>query len=136
MGQLKIARDRVIQALRTEPLRPGRFFHINNDTSAQDCQVCAVGAVLRQHASAALLARFDNYGDLHTTRITQTFCKGSAVCSDPGELIKQKNYMGALSSYFEKIMRAKKQEHVTGQVIDLLIKFVKKNFPAQFTVRY
>lgn len=50
----KLSKKKVIEAILTEPLKPGRFFHIsrkyNSDEQFDDgqCSVCAVGAVLRK----------------------------------------------------------------------------------------
>lgn len=44
----KISKKKVIEAILTEPLKPGTFF--SNELQADDgkCPVCAVGAVLRK----------------------------------------------------------------------------------------
>ena len=44
----KISKAAIIRALETEPLRPGDYHRNTTNAANKTCEVCAVGAILRQ----------------------------------------------------------------------------------------
>lgn len=131
----------IIEALRTEPLVSGAFFRITNETDQEvhTCEVCAVGAVMRKSGIVKKLLQpkvLENYGfeanDIATNTasvLCNQFISGDNWC----RLIKEKNYLGALSNFFEN------EEMIhSGPVLKKTrrrcIEFVKLNFPDQFKV--
>lgn len=113
-----ITRALVIKALKTETLRRRTWFA---DNQKPGCRVCAVGAVLR-HCSFETWARKLNLdlNDLGQPAVKNEDCFGGSQ-TVVKILLKKKNYLGALSEYFES-KHTKKQ----------CIAFVKENFPKSF----
>lgn len=129
-----ITKANCIKALKKEKLKRESFFHCTYVDSGGEvaylptCTVCAVGAILR-HMSFEKWARERNIslpsigyaavgylcspGDYH----------GINTAEETRGLIKEKEYLAALSVYFES-GKSKKQ----------CIEFVRKNFPAILTV--
>lgn len=146
-----IKKSVVIEALMTEPLRAKEFFHTGRqcEIDINTCSVCAVGAVLRKSLGAKKLEAFDkqfNYGD-HIPYagflggyIGQTILKGSFTSDEYGyldDIVAEKNYLGALSIYFEALIDKYEYAELEGEsslpfVRNLLVAFVKKHFPTQF----
>lgn len=166
--KLNVTRKQVLQAIRTEPLRGNRWFHIKMDditgkivpsrkadknlTNNSKCAVCAVGGILdcalggEQQASALsdfagsivssatvedFIGSFD--GVAHGVKLKKT--------RDPEKLFKiatlaslQGKHLSGLSMLFEglysqKRFRTPKTKLANKRLRDILIKFVKKNFP-------
>lgn len=116
-----IRRKDVIVALNTENLKSGSFFR-----GEKGCQVCAVGAVLRK-VSFETWAR-KNKLRLHSVGEEATL--GEYLSSNPKYLIKEGNYMGALSCYFEQASDGCRYSDTV--VLRRTIAFVKKYFPVRF----
>lgn len=115
-----IKRSVVIKALKTENLVRGWFFKSSENKAEvypKDCKVCAVGAILR-HVSFETWARKNNV-DLGDLGVDAT--NGQYAEDNYKELLEYKNYLGALSNYFE-LGRTRKQ----------CIDFVKRYFPKSF----
>jgi len=110
-----ITKTNVIKALNKEDLVRGNFFQ----RESTKCAVCAVGAVLRHMSfekwAIKLINRQGNIGDVATKNV---YVNGSIRY-----LIKEKNYLGALSCYFEQ-----------GHTKKTCIKFVKRYFPKKLTI--
>jgi hypothetical protein len=141
MKTLKIKRAQVIKALRQEPLAKGKWIEI--DDTAYDlfetpsivqakkikCRVCAVGAVLRHNTelSAMEISRFGvQISDVATV-------SNYANKYDIEDLLAEKNYLGALSAYFESTIPLKGSYGRKHR--ERLVRFVKGNFPALIEVR-
>lgn len=127
---MRITRREIIRAIRTEKLIAGAFIQVRFDdvecswVKDKKCKVCAVGAVLRHkgfHNSS-----INDLGGLLTTDC------GALRDSDEKESIAQCAYMSALSIKFEKLA---KRHGCGAKTKELLIKFVKTNFPLQVTLR-
>lgn len=126
---MKITRAEILKAIRVEPLKPGSWVHpiekvINKETGetkeiySKKCEVCAVGAVLRQKGVASR-----NIG-----KRAGGFLAWEAVSTDGDEkeALKEENYLLALSVKFEKLA----ERFGTGKrTRNKLAEFVKKNFP-------
>lgn len=113
-----IKKNVVIEALKKEKLTTGMFFSSYYMSKVpKDCKVCAVGAVLR-HVSFETWARKNSYSlnALGQAATQEEYTGDNIEC-----LIRDKNYLGALSNYFEN-----------GNSKNKCIKFVKKYFPKQF----
>jgi len=116
-----ITKANVIKALKKEKLKCGWFFNSNvTINNVVDCSVCAVGAVLR-HMS------FEKWAIeqcLNTNGLGYAAVENKYISEDINQLLKEKNYLGALSNYFEDYHgdRAK------------TIAFVKKHFPNKLTI--
>ena len=113
-----ITKAQVIIALKKEPLTRGSFFGGIKRTKKK-CEVCAVGAILR-YISFETWAHDIGY---NINRVAYALTNQIATCQDPKGLIKEKNYLGALSCYFE-------DNHTKKQCIA----FVKKHFPKKLTL--
>jgi len=141
-----VTRAMIYKALRTEKLKAGEFFE--NYSNPMDCNVCAVGAVLK-HASFVKAAQ-KNYSDMDEVfngyRISEQVCEDRQCNGVDGalELAEEGNYMGALSSYFEGLMELKAirldkrnrfgetdstSVNVTKSIREKCVQFVKDNFP-------
>ena len=126
-----ITRRMVLKALRTEPLAHGRFWHEDNQNLSlavkPSCRVCAVGAVLRQ---ASFEKSFLDYPQMN---IGQEATRDKFVSGDINALLKEKNYLGALSSYFENFdTRNGFYKDATKVTRKKCISFVKRKFPSKF----
>lgn len=103
----------VIKALKKESLVSGAYFATLGN---KGCDVCAVGAVLRA-------VSFEKWAIKKGVESLGEIAVGYAdPCNDDyKELLKERNWLGALSNFFEQSNdRAK------------TIAFVKEHFPAQF----
>lgn len=145
MKTIKVTRKEILKAIRTEPLKAGTWIHdrkvtldngsgISLQTSVADkkCKVCAVGAVLRQKGIP---------DDKIFWAADSLFCDtGSSECdsdaSDEGnplQNVKDGHYMAALSSKFEQLSKRLGSGKRTRET---LIRFVKRHFPKQVTVKF
>ena len=120
----------VIKALENEPLSFGHFF--NNPNNEKNCEVCAVGAVIRKTLGKNI-NKFDvSHLKEYCIFVTRNMFLGQNVKC----LLKEKNYLGALSCYFEA---HDSDGYNLPAVVDSvlrkkLVSFVKKNFPTRFKV--
>lgn len=131
----------VIKALETEPLKAGKWFD-NEEGRKNDfktCKVCAVGAIVRR--CSALTYALKNkmnvdalVDDLVRFQDTPFNIGRYSNTADIEGQLDIKNYLGALSAFFESTMRYEKTNKPTKKVIKLLVAFVKNNFPKQFEV--
>jgi len=135
-----IKRRTVIRALKTEPLIHGLWWgEKETDKSKYDygrfiganeikpnCPVCAVGAVLR---AASFEKAFLSYDPCNVANSAIKEVDGAGDCWE--ELLEEKNYLGALTNYFESFI-----ERADGTARESTrrkcVEFVKKNFPKQF----
>lgn len=127
-----IERKTVIKALKTEPLARGYFFEVAAE-DIKNCQVCAVGGIVRQHLSDAIL-QAKGWDELSTycEYVTNYKYDSSVDQAEQKQLIKEGNYLGALSAFFERQSDSGK---VTKKHRESLVNFVKKNFPVKFKVK-
>lgn len=131
-----IEKKTVIKALKTEPLQYGTFF----DTavlSERNCSVCAVGAVIRKSLGRKINKSLDicsKFG-IDLSWYCQELTQNKYVGYTPEGLLKNKNYLGALSCYFESFFSKDYDRNVTLEIREKLIEFAKKNFPTRFKVR-
>lgn len=114
-----ITRALVIKALKTETLRRGNWFA---GEQKKDCSVCAVGAVLR-HCSFETWARKKSFGlnSLGWEAVKDADRVNGSQIEDTEILLEDKNYLAALSNYFE-----------LGNSKNKCIAFVEENFPKSF----
>jgi hypothetical protein len=122
-----IKKSQVIKALKTEKLKRGQWFYINDYVSTLPptltCKVCAVGAVLRQVSFVKWAIKNNvNWGYLGDSATNNSECLRGDDAKEEIELeLNNKNYLAALSNYYE-----------SGHTRKQCIEWVKKNFPKQF----
>lgn len=113
-----ITKKQVIEALEKEPvLESGSWFR---GRPKSGCAVCAVGAVLRKVSFEKWARRLR--ADLGTLGLVATNYSFSPS-DDLNKSLKDKNWLGTLSIYFER-----------GHSREKCIAFVKKHFPSKFTL--
>ena len=166
--RLNVTRKQVIEALRTEPLRGNKWFHIKMSeitgraiidkkmTNNSKCAVCAVGSILdcalgkteeandlNQFASDIVThANIDGFIGDYNTDIAYGDKKGKKLRStrDPKKLFaiatlasKDGMHLSGLSMLFEGLYKQKrfrrKGRIANKRLRDILVKFVKQNFP-------
>jgi len=128
-----ITKKQIIKALETElHLERGKFFApvmvYRSDKGygssrrifKKDCPVCAVGSVLRAMSYETWAKR----NKLDLTALGEYVTVEDYIGLHHKKLIKEKNYLGALSCYFEDHDGNRKKT----------IKFVRKYFPAVLTI--
>lgn len=134
---MKISKKLIIKALKIENLAQGEFFNVNFDFSNKHtCPVCAVGAVLRKSLKPSQLPETEN--ELHKLGLRVTNYDAIVNSNNESEwkigiqesLIK-KNYLSALSKYFESTLCLTKSGDVSRRK---LVNFVKKHFPSVITL--
>lgn len=137
MKTVVFTKAEIIKALKTEKLTPGAFARYVRKPSStreahmqtliastkQNCNVCAVGAILRNKFKGYTIYDLNNLGDSVT--------KGFYVDYDTDGLLEAKNYLGALSCEFELLSGICTDESV---IVNMLLEFVKTNFPTRFKV--
>lgn len=135
--RITFTRKQIIRALRTENLGRHGYGFVENDhlNKIGDCHVCAIGAVCR---SAGLTNRqiYDVSAVLcHGEYISFT---GDVEASRPywEKELHKKNYLGALSIYFESIgpLSTNNKYRETPINREQLVDWVKKYIPVEFTV--
>lgn len=121
--KITFKKEEILKAIRTEKLKRGQFFHDSlypKDPVAQTCKVCAVGAIMR--------SKLHKYpSDISLAGLGARMINFQLLWSDTAQiprLIEDKNYLGALSSYFETVSERKCD----------LVKFINKHFPKSITV--
>ena len=112
--KFKFTKKDIVKALKTEPLYFNSFFSVvGSKEELKKCNVCAVGAVMRSNNALMNWAgqRLSYMGG-HITRdecvsnpiqclsFTENMCYLKDLLND---LLLDKNYMGALSVYFESL---------------------------------
>ncbi len=124
---ITINKKKVIEALKTEPLTQGSFFRGYLDgASRKECEVCAVGAVLRKHlGKGKRLEEVDPDLAAGGVYVGRSKIKSNLVNG---------NYLGALSCYFEG-MDTGPYGTVDKSHRKDLVDFVKTHFPNSFKVR-
>jgi hypothetical protein len=125
-----ITKAQVIKALRTEPLEAQAFFHSEYAT-LERCNVCAVGAVMRQTSCL----KWAQENGLRPVRIAQMLTNDQYKTNHPVRQIKEGNYFGGLSSFFEKYYTKKREKDGVRAARAMMVEFVKKHFPAAVEVR-
>lgn len=125
-----ITHERIIKALRTEPLKSGHWVENPDLEEVGNCGVCAVGAVLRS-------CRFTNnkinaVGDILLDYIEY---RGSMQDSIENALASQQ-WMVALSNAFEFFDRYRdlSKDNDRRSVVNKTITFVKRNLPKRFKI--
>jgi hypothetical protein len=125
---MKITRKQVLEAIRTEKLKPDHFVHGEYDSAnsvtvfSPGCKVCAVGAVLRQAGVSNEDMDYRAY----------SLIGGGNYCSGDDEYVElaNKNYLAALSIKFENL--AKKNGGAGPKTKASLRNFVRRHFPKVF----
>jgi hypothetical protein len=134
-----VSRKTIIKAINEEPLKSGEFVLLDNKgwdpvpSKDKNCQVCAVGAVLRRAGLSN--NKIHSFGDKLmwngdvTPHTDDSFCEydESATNAQIESLIRAKMYLHALSVKFE--YQADKTGHGK-RTRKILTNFVKENFPA------
>lgn len=125
-----IKRRQVIKALRTEKLATGQWFrHDSGATQGSywDCSVCAVGAVMRE---VSILKWCEEQGQ-PPNHIADRLALGACWDDDVDVYLQRKQYLSALSAKFETLCN---RRGVTKKHREVLVEWVKKNFPVEFEV--
>jgi len=116
-----ITKEKVIKAIKTEPLIVNYFVErdkYSNIVTNPNCSVCAVGAVFR--ASGMSNTEIDDV----TSDPQENICSTSIGRIE--DLLKSKLYLNALSVKFEYLA----SKYGTGKrTRNELVKFVEENFP-------
>lgn len=124
-----INKSTVKKALKTEPLKSGMFFQFSygDEMNTKNCSVCAVGAVIRTHLKKQVkkynLSLLCDYG----SEITKYRNRGITLLDRE---LKCKNYLGALSIYYEYHSNVYDDKELR----NVCIEFVTKHFPTRFKV--
>lgn len=140
---MKFTRRQIIAALRTEPLEAGQWIKVDDLSCSIDfednikaaksltnCTVCAVGSVLRKNTTLSAkqitqrLSLIQAYSEFN--------CDSSASMTDIVYLLKNEDYLMALSAYFESTIPDKARYGKRHR--ERLVKFVKDNFPTQIEI--
>lgn len=128
MKKIKITKSQLLDAIETEPLRAGDIIKKVGSEDYNDCEVCAVGAILRRKLThinevnkltEVAFSYLDQYG---------YYCAG--YIRRVPNLLKSKKYLNALSVKFENLSE-------TNSILETrkkLSRWVKRNFPESFTV--
>lgn len=130
---MKITKEQVLTALRFEPLAAGNFIRVDGKPLSE-CNVCAVGAVMRN----VLNKNIENEDDF--SLLCKQVTKDEFIDLDTDELLLEGNYLGALSNYFEQMMDSRYEwgnlETTVATNTDRarLITFVEEKFPEEFEV--
>jgi hypothetical protein len=106
--KITITKKNAIKAVMTEPLKGNQWFH---DGNVSKCEVCAVGAVLRNstnfknvsYTRAVDMAYQVVDVDYYTVSSSGYEYNGYDYKGTYRDALENKNYMGALSMYFEHL---------------------------------
>jgi hypothetical protein len=144
--KITITKKNAIKAVMTEPLRGNRWFHYGDISK---CDVCAVGAVLRNSTNlknvryTMALDMAEKVVDVdHYTVSSHGYAHdGDAYKKTYLKALEGKNYMGALSMYFEYLYKSFgylgekiKPKHL--ETIRLALHdFIVAEFPNKFVVK-
>jgi len=120
---MKITKKLCIEAVMTEPLRFGSFNEKNNS----HCDVCAVGAILRQE-------NMNNENNIF--RFMKKKSKGSFLNKRSiNKHLKHGNYLHALSCYFENLYYYPINNNDLAKSMEIrsaLVHFIEAFFPKTF----
>lgn len=139
---MQISKQDIIKALQTESLAPGQFFRgrgfRGDNFNPLTCSVCAVGAVLRAALKDAIKDRDPEY----LLKLSLKNTKSVAMFNEEDEdyfadaedyiasLLKEGNYLGALSVFFEETYPCVSDAEGRQDCIA----FVEANFPASLEI--
>lgn len=126
-----IYREQILKALLTEPLQGGQWVEKEYLHEIGDCRVCAVGAILRSCLKMTNSEIHEN-----GARVTNNRCVRNGLYDNinyPKNELKKKNYLGALSIFFEDLVY-RRNDGATPNDRVKLCKFVLDNFPSRITV--
>ena len=129
----EITKQQVLKALRNEPLEGGQFFA--NDKP--NCNVCAVGAVLREVSFETWFKKMDIRFTVSRVVGDMVWLGGFSHIGDWRQALKDKQYLSALSIKFEKLLTSADgygTQNVTPRRRQIMIDFVERYFPTSFTV--
>lgn len=91
----------IIEALRKEPLAPGMWVEHFSLQAVGTCNVCAVGAVLRHAFGMTNLRIFQVAPILTLNEGADSYTDRDLARDAADGLVAEKNYLGALSVWFE-----------------------------------
>lgn len=128
-----VTKKQVLEAIILEPLpfKPGSFAKADPYTGAGPCSVCAVGAVLH-----GVL----NCGYREVEENASEYCHGvysAGQCERPEDIQEQlniKNWLGALSLYFETLNRDWSEGEDPEWLRAMTYDFVATYFPNRLTL--
>jgi hypothetical protein len=151
MNYVKVSKNQVIEAIKTESLRPGTWIDTRwNSDSEKVCHVCAVGAVFR-----SCLSEDVNDFEVINEFIDGKMRAGVSYLSPYGvkykskadclriakyEISINKNHLKILSHLFESLcmMTGKTVDNISRHQIyrikQTLIQFIEENFPKYIEV--
>ena len=129
-----IEKKTVIKALKTENLEYESFFSASEDVSHRQCSVCAVGAIIRKSLGRKMKKIIKNGYPTILSLYCIELTDGAYIGENVKKLLKNKNYLGALSCYFESFSDDF-DGNVVPEVEEKLVEFVRKNFPTRFKVK-
>jgi hypothetical protein len=130
--EFTIKKKVAIEAVLTEPLKKGEWFH---SEYFKVCEVCAVGAVLRNTLnSERLTTLYDEGGGI------DALCKHKFNSSDAKRYLfgyignyNETNYLGNLSMLFEHLMSISKKG-IGPEVRLELVNLIEATWPDEFTI--
>lgn len=131
---MKITKQEILKAIKTEPLRAGHFIGASdefgyeklNSKKGKSCTVCAVGAVLRNKIKDVTIQDFNSI----CANSVEYWTEFSGM--EAQYLIEKKDYLSALSVEFETLSNKFKTK---AAIRKKLIKFVQDNFPKTINVK-
>lgn len=145
--KVKFTKEEVIESLRTEALFSGSFMkgrakEILTKEQYENCRVCAVGGIIRRKISfndwEALRKESgteSNIDDFTENTIKNIICKRKFVSTDDlRTALKEKNWLGALSIFFERmcdgdLIPDDSTKQADDYIVDSCVHFVEKHFP-------
>ena len=152
MNYVKVSKEQVIEAIKTESLRSGNWIDYQFHPSKQKdvvCHVCAVGAVFRsclskkdEEENPYEICDFINSevekekSDLDVFGNCWYSSTEECLLTAKKELKKNKAYLRTLSHVFESLcmMRNAHSRHQIYRIKKILIEFVEENFPKYIKV--
>lgn len=151
MSYVKVSKEQVIEAIKTESLRSGNWIDYEFDPVKQEdvvCHVCAVGAVFRSCLSKNEEKNSYEICDFISSEVEKeksdldpsgNFWYSSTeecLLTAKKELKKNKAYLKTLSHVFESLcmMRDVHSRHQIYRIKKILIEFVEENFPKYIKV--
>lgn len=134
-----ISKRDIIKALQTEPLFPGSWIETGRTTDP-NCQVCAVGAVLRSAAKVPgyLISDLGNGILWHSYDVAPDTESYTVARRKAVRYCKQKAYLAGLSLFFESLWESYPRELYYDEKIKsvrkTLIRFVMTHFPNRISM--
>lgn len=130
MVSFTLTKQGILKAIeKNELIHKVFFWSLSNhprEVSLKDCKVCAVGAVIRECILNKRATQVDGSG------LALSLVKGGSIFNDVEAYLAEKDYLAALSSFFEckdRDLRLTKAE-----VKRQTLAFVKQNFPTKFKI--